>query len=514
MRGIETQVEELLADHRYSVIRKIGQGSFGKAILVEKGDSQCICKSVDLTAASKEQQQAAIEESRLLSSLRSPHIVRHRESFSDRSTLCIVMDHCEGGDLASRISLKWRRRKFFEEEQVLLWTTHILLALEYIHDLNIVHRDVKPGNLFLTKDGSLQLGDFGVAKALASSADCATAQVGTPFYLSPEVWQGKKYHCASDMWAMGCVLHELCALHVPFEDANIEGLRENICNGPLPILTGLCSEATEELCMAMLNRDSTSRLSARAALQALVLAPYLELEEKVHLGNSAKRFCGPPTKVCNVTDGPATPYREGDKIEYLSQPGLWIATEVIAVRTQGDIRVASNPNHWICKSVQGSTVRLLCIRDSTSNFGCKRAPSPSLVQDRICGPTRQRIAGLCIDKVDKVSEVSALSDRLPPSDELSTQEVVSRLLGQSKENMKRWRTQIDASEVSKCRPRPLKGGPRRQRIAGPCIDKVDKVPEVSTLSPGSIASLWNIVVKQASAFEHTGGGVAPVGPVF
>jgi NIMA (never in mitosis gene a)-related kinase len=426
MRGTPAQVEELIANHRYAVIRKVGQGSFGKAILVEKGDLKYICKCVDLRTASKSQRDAAIEESRLLSSLKSPYIVRHRESFTDCSALCIVMDYCEGGDLASRIGLMWRRRKFFDEEQVLSWTTQVLLALEYIHGRNVIHRDVKPGNLFLTKGGSLQLGDFGVAKALASGSSCAIAQVGTPSYLSPEVCQGRPYNCASDIWAMGCILHELLTLHVPFESMNLPGLMEMICKEPVPILAGLCSDATENLYVAMLNRDPEMRLSARAALQTPLLQGYFEAEcERLDCakgGSASHRTNG----MSLITCGPATPYREGDEVEYLSEPdGQWIATMVIAIRADGSLRVASKPDRWVSKTAQCSRVRLLRIREHGLEVGRKRAPSPSFGGHQLCASVRQRVAN--------PGGVLVSPGRLAPveSDLLSKSEVASRLLGKS-----------------------------------------------------------------------------------
>jgi len=428
MRGVETQVQDLLEQHKYSVIRKVGQGSFGKAILVERDESRCICKCVDFQTASRGQQQATIEESRLLSSIRNPYIVRHRESFSDPSTFCIIMDYCEAGDLASRISLKWRRRQFFEEELVLAWTTQILLALECIHNKNIIHRDVKPQNLFVTKSGSLQLGDFGVAKALASSTDCAHAHVGTPYYLSPEVWQGKEYHCVADIWSAGCILYELCALHVPFEDDTMTGLMDQICNRPLPALSGLCSEGIEDLCMAMMNRDAESRLTAADALQTSLLDPYVELEEGA--SKCAGESLSSRSTACSLSDFPATPYREGDEVEYFFEPDkVWMKTRVVAINAEGDIRLESSPmgmHIWVSKSTQASNVRLIRIRDSIFSTQHRRPITQSVVPQKLGMPTRQ------------------CATRAVSGPYLSRQEVTSRLLGRT-------------PQLASCRPYPLSG---------------------------------------------------------
>jgi len=281
---------------------------------------------------------------------------------------------------------------------------------------------VKPGNIFVSKGGALQLGDFGVAKALSSKTCFATEQVGTPSYLSPEVCLGRPYNCASDVWAMGCVLHELITLHVPFQAASLSGLKEIICKEPIPILAGLCSEEMEALCMAMLRRDAEVRLSAAASLQSSLLASYLELEGVAH--DSTTRLSQRAS--CMATNAPATPFRQGDLVEYLSEAhGQWITTRVIAINSQGDIRVASNSTHWICRAAQASAVRLVCIRDSNSNVGRKRAPSPSFLPRQIFTPGRQRI--------DKVVGVIESSGGFAQPDVFSRHEVASRLLGRSPE---------------------------------------------------------------------------------
>lgn len=79
------------------------------------------------------------------------------------------------------------------------------------------------GNFFLTKSGSLKLGDFGIATKFGPSME-STIKIGTPYYISPEVWEGKPYLASSDLWSMGCILYELCALQVPFEGTTIPSI--------------------------------------------------------------------------------------------------------------------------------------------------------------------------------------------------------------------------------------------------------------------------------------------------
>ena len=91
----------------------------------------------------------------------------------------------------------------------------MLRGLQALHDRSIVHRDIKCANLFLTKDGVLKLGDLNVSKV--AKRGLLQTQTGTPYYASPEVWQDKPYDHKSDLWSLGCVLYEMCALKPPFQ---------------------------------------------------------------------------------------------------------------------------------------------------------------------------------------------------------------------------------------------------------------------------------------------------------
>ena len=80
------------------------------------------------------------------------------------------------------------------------------MSLQHLHDKKILHRDLKTKNIFVTKKGQVKLGDFGLSKMLGSATSFAQSAVGTPYYLSPELCEGKPYNRKSDVWALGCVL--------------------------------------------------------------------------------------------------------------------------------------------------------------------------------------------------------------------------------------------------------------------------------------------------------------------
>ncbi|XP_076736349.1 serine/threonine-protein kinase Nek1 [Maylandia zebra] len=112
-----------------------------------------------------------------------PNIVQYKESFEEGGCLYIVMDYCEGGDLFKKINSQ--KGVLFSEAQILDWFVQICLALKHVHDRKILHRDIKSQNIFLTKDGTVQLGDFGIARVLNSTVELARTCIGTPLSRSP-----------------------------------------------------------------------------------------------------------------------------------------------------------------------------------------------------------------------------------------------------------------------------------------------------------------------------------------
>jgi NIMA (never in mitosis gene a)-related kinase len=237
-------------------------GNFGVVSVVRSrvDGNLFVLKEIDLTKLDADVKRAALGEAQLLSSLQHPCIVGYIESFITdappleiqaaaaarkgaagasssanpvtmgttaggsappvRDTLAIVMEYCSGGDMGEII----RRKKLshghghsgssgsgagaaqqppFREEDILDWFIQLALALKYIHSHHILHRDLKAQNIFLTKEGRIKLGDFGISKVLNSEADFARTVIGTPYYLSPEICEGKTYGARSDVWSSG-----------------------------------------------------------------------------------------------------------------------------------------------------------------------------------------------------------------------------------------------------------------------------------------------------------------------
>ena len=175
---------------RYANVKVIGRGSFGTAYLVRrKADSFLyVMKKLALEQLGQKERAEAMNECAVLMKLRNhPNIVRVAEHFVDDGKLCIVMEYADGGDLAKRIEVQAASKSPFREEQVLDWFVQICLALKHAHDRKILHRDLKPQNIFLTSKNKVRLGDFGISKVLSNTLSVASTCVGTPLYLAPEL---------------------------------------------------------------------------------------------------------------------------------------------------------------------------------------------------------------------------------------------------------------------------------------------------------------------------------------
>ncbi|XP_037530324.1 serine/threonine-protein kinase Nek1 [Nematolebias whitei] len=261
---------------KYEKVKKIGEGSFGKAILVKskEGGRQYVIKEIGISGMSSKERQESRREVAVLANMSHPNIVQYKESFEEGGCLFIVMDYCEGGDLFKKINSQ--KGALFPENQILDWFVQICLALKHVHDRKILHRDIKSQNIFLTKDGTVQLGDFGIARVLNSTVDLARTCIGTPYYLSPEICENKPYNNKSDIWALGCVLYEMCTLKHAFEAGNMKNLVLKIIRGSYPPVSVHYSQELRSLLAQLFKRNPRERPSVSSILDKPFLSCRIE----------------------------------------------------------------------------------------------------------------------------------------------------------------------------------------------------------------------------------------------
>jgi len=213
----------------YDVICTIGSGSYGtcKKIRRKKDGRVLVWKELDYGTMTETEKQMLVSEVNLLRELKHRHIVRYYDRIIDRSntTLYIIMEHCEQGDLGLLISTLKREGRHCEEEFVWRVCVQMVHALKDCHSRQkngkvVLHRDLKPANVFLDAKKNVKLGDFGLARVLNHETSFARTFVGTPYYMSPEQMNHSDYNEKSDVWSLGCLVYELCALRPPFTASN------------------------------------------------------------------------------------------------------------------------------------------------------------------------------------------------------------------------------------------------------------------------------------------------------
>jgi len=256
------------ADHE--VLRLLGQGAYGRAVLCREVDSQrlVVIKQVLLSPAATA---AAQKEATILASLEHPNITAFFGAFTETDDvgslkLNICMEYCDAGDLEGAIKRRREAPQPFEEQRVMGVLVQLALALKYVHARKILHRDIKPQNVFLTSDNLVKLGDFGVAKCLNNTRSMARTQTGTPYYLSPEIFNDEEYNASSDMWSLGVVLFELATLKLPFQAASLGQLAVRVLKNEAPV-PFQCSAEMRDLLSKMLCKRPCHRPSAKRLLR-------------------------------------------------------------------------------------------------------------------------------------------------------------------------------------------------------------------------------------------------------
>ncbi|ESL09187.1 protein kinase [Trypanosoma rangeli SC58] len=272
----------------YSAVRQLGKGSFGNAYLVfHAGRKQLyVVKHVNMANMTSRQRRDAHQEIVVLQQLQYPNIIRYVEFCEEHPHLYIVMEYADGGDVYTHLknlkSSVWAlggggiggggSSGGLTEEQVISLFVQTTMAVKYMHDRRLLHRDIKSQNVFLTKNHVVKLGDFGISTVLMSTVAMAQTMCGTPCYFSPELCEGKPYNNKSDVWALGVLLYELCTTgRLPFEATTMNRLMDDICRKEPRRIPASFSDELWELVLWMLKKDPRQRPDAGQILRSPVL---------------------------------------------------------------------------------------------------------------------------------------------------------------------------------------------------------------------------------------------------
>ncbi|XP_017924062.1 serine/threonine-protein kinase Nek4 isoform X1 [Manacus vitellinus] len=289
----------------YCFLRAVGKGSYGEVSLARhrQDRKQYVIKKLNLRNVSSRERRAAEQEAQLLSQLRHPNIVTYRESWQGQDGhLYIVMGFCEGGDLYHK--LKEQKGKLLPENQVVEWFVQIAMALQYLHEKHILHRDLKTQNIFLTRTNIIKVGDLGIARVLENQYDMASTLIGTPYYMSPELFSNKPYNHKSDVWALGCCVYEMATLKHAFNAKDMNSLVYRIIEGKLPPMPKDYSPQLVAIIQTMLSKKPEERPSVKSILRQPYIKQqislFLEATKAKAARNQKKTVNSKPKDPCSV----------------------------------------------------------------------------------------------------------------------------------------------------------------------------------------------------------------------
>ncbi|KAF7344694.1 Non-specific serine/threonine protein kinase [Mycena venus] len=265
--GISYQptLNQSLTTDDFELIKVIGRGSFGNVMQVRKRDTSCIYALRTIRKrriVNWNETTHTLAERFVLPQINCPFIVSLKFSFQSEHKLYLLHPFVNGGELFNHLQHEQR----FNEERARFYSAELLLALEHLHELDVVYRDLKPGNILLDFTGHIVLCDFGLCKLNMKTVDRTNTFSGTPEYLAPEVlnWQG--YNKTTDWWTLGVLLFEMLAGLPPFYDEVTDRMYEKILYDPLVFGPEIGADARSIL-TALLQRDLTQRLGVNGAAE-------------------------------------------------------------------------------------------------------------------------------------------------------------------------------------------------------------------------------------------------------
>ncbi|XP_074986701.1 serine/threonine-protein kinase Nek4 isoform X12 [Caretta caretta] len=371
----------------YFFLRAVGKGSYGEVSLVRhrQDNRQYVIKKLNLKHASSRERKAAEQEAQLLSQLKHPNIVTYRESWEgEDGLLYIVMGFCEGGDLYHK--LKEQRGKPLPENQVVEWFVQIAMALQYLHEKHILHRDLKTQNVFLTRTNIIKVGDLGIARVLENQYDMASTLIGTPYYMSPELFSNKPYNYKSDVWALGCCVYEMATLKHAFNAKDMNSLVYRIIEGKLPPMPKDYSPQLAELIRTMLSKKPEERPNVKSILRQ----PYIKHQISLFLE--------------------ATKAKTAKNHQKISDSIPRSAASVISVKTRsnnGNITPKKHPSEQARRESANEEKHL--IKDKT--FEIHPSEKPAAEPEKNANKNEKNSTGVSIATISKVNIDILLSER-------------------------------------------------------------------------------------------------------
>lgn len=206
----------------WEIIGELGDGAFGKVYKAQNKETGVLAAAKVIETKSEEELEDYMVEIEILASCNHPYIVKLMDAFFYDNKLLIMIEFCPGGAVdATMLELD----RALKEPQIQVICKQMLEALQYLHSMKIIHRDLKAGNILLTLDGDIKLADFGVSAKNTKTLQRRDSFIGTPYWMAPEVvmcetMKDAPYDYKADIWSLGITLIELAQIEPPHHELN------------------------------------------------------------------------------------------------------------------------------------------------------------------------------------------------------------------------------------------------------------------------------------------------------
>jgi len=280
----------------FEILKLIGKGTFGQVYQVRKKDTRRIYAMKVLqkkVIVQKKEVAHTVGERNILvrtAMADSPFIVGLKFSFQTPSELYLVTDYMSGGELFWHLQKEGR----FDERRAKFYIAELILAIQHLHNNDIVYRDLKPENILLDANGHIALCDFGLSKANLTKNDTTNTFCGTTEYLAPEVLMDESgYTKMVDFWSLGVLVFEMCCGWSPFYAEDTQQMYKNIAYGKVRFPRETLSQEGRSFVKGLLNRNPRHRLGATNDAQELKEHPFFADIDWTLL---TKKLISPPFK--------------------------------------------------------------------------------------------------------------------------------------------------------------------------------------------------------------------------
>lgn len=257
----------------YKRTEVIGRGKFGVVYKGYNKQTKLVVAIKVLNLDSQEEEVADVQqEIQFLTELKNvPNVTHYYGSFLNDTKLWIIMDYCAGGSIRTLL-----KSGVFEEKYIGVIVRELLVALQSVHKLGVIHRDLKAANVLISKEGNVQLCDFGVAAQITSQALKRTTMAGTPYWMAPEVIrEGDMYNVKADIWSLGITVYEITTGNPPYADKDAMWAMQMISKLTPPRLEGReYSAVLKEAIALCLDENPDERPMAEDLLKCRLVKQY------------------------------------------------------------------------------------------------------------------------------------------------------------------------------------------------------------------------------------------------